>query len=150
MPPFGERNNQNSISQEIQKRKWNWVGHTLRRPVDKIAKHALNWNPYGTRKVRRPRQTWRRSVNNEVKAAGMTCTTEEDSTELGEVAKLCYSLLLPEKFTEISQGSHWKSGSQRHKGIRKTSSYLQVLEDTFTPVRKYKALQITSIPRQMY
>ncbi|KAL8620593.1 hypothetical protein ACOMHN_063656 [Nucella lapillus] len=33
---------------------------------------ALDWNAQGKRKVGRPRQTWRRSTEAEVKAAGMT------------------------------------------------------------------------------
>ena len=54
----------------IKRRKWNWIGHTLRRPAGDIAKTALDWNPQGTRKRGRPKQTWKRSVVDEARAAG--------------------------------------------------------------------------------
>lgn len=54
----------------IKRRKWNWIGHTIRRPVGDIAKTALDWNPQGTRKRGRPKITWRRTVVNEASAAG--------------------------------------------------------------------------------
>lgn len=35
----------------IKRRKWNWIGHTVRRPASDIAKTALDWNPQVTRKI---------------------------------------------------------------------------------------------------
>ena len=64
--------NQTPIEYELKKRKWGWIGHTLRKPVTNITKEALDWNPQGKRKVGRPKQTWRRSTEAEAKAAGMT------------------------------------------------------------------------------
>jgi arsenate reductase-like glutaredoxin family protein len=29
------------------KRKWNWIGHTLRKETGAIEKTALHWNPQG-------------------------------------------------------------------------------------------------------
>jgi len=52
----------------IKHRKWNWIGHALRRPVDDIARSALDWNPQGTRKRGRPKQTWKRTVIDEARA----------------------------------------------------------------------------------
>lgn len=60
------------IEIEIKKRKWSWIGHTLRKPASNITRQALDWNPQGKRKVGRPRQTWRRSIGAETKAAGLT------------------------------------------------------------------------------
>ncbi|PVD19664.1 hypothetical protein C0Q70_20154 [Pomacea canaliculata] len=70
-----ERTNQNATSQDTKKRKWGWIGHTLRKPADTIARQALDWNPQGKRKVGRPKQTWRRSVESEAKAAETTWGT---------------------------------------------------------------------------
>lgn len=53
----------------VKRRKWNWVGHTLRRPDADIARTALNWNLQGTREVERPRETWKRTVVKETKVA---------------------------------------------------------------------------------
>ena len=49
------------------KRKFRWIGHTLRREDGEIPKAALLWNPQGNRKRGRPRNSWRRSV---IKEAG--------------------------------------------------------------------------------
>ena len=52
----------------IKRRKWNWIGHTIRRPSKTdIAKAALEWNPQGKRKRGRPKATWRRTIIEEAK-----------------------------------------------------------------------------------
>nr|KAG5694297.1 hypothetical protein BaRGS_032015 [Batillaria attramentaria] len=56
-----ERTRQVPIEQEIKKRKWGWIGHTLRKPTSNVTRQSLDWNPQGKRKVGRPKQTWRRS-----------------------------------------------------------------------------------------
>ena len=67
-----DKTKQSSIEQEIKRRKWGWIGHTLRKPSANVTRQSLEWNPQGKRKVGRPRQTWRRSTDADVKAAGMT------------------------------------------------------------------------------
>jgi hypothetical protein len=37
--------NQQSIDVQIKKRKWNGIGHTLRKPTEAVEKTALDWNP---------------------------------------------------------------------------------------------------------
>jgi len=64
--------NQQPINEEILKRKWGWIGHTLRKPVSNITRQALFWNPPRNRKVGGPRHTWRRSTDKEAKDAGMS------------------------------------------------------------------------------
>lgn len=56
------RTHQTPIDIEMRRRKWKWIGHTLRRDGDNIARQALEWNPQGSRRRGRPRNTWRRSV----------------------------------------------------------------------------------------
>jgi len=67
-----DKMNQAPIGQQIMKRKWGWIGHTLRKPVSNVTRQALDWNPQGKRRVGRPKQTWRRSVEAEAKATGMS------------------------------------------------------------------------------
>nr|KAG5693360.1 hypothetical protein BaRGS_017653 [Batillaria attramentaria] len=67
-----ERTRQVPIEQEIKKRKWGWIGHTLRKSTSNVTRQSLDWNPQGKRKVGRPKQTWRRSTDAEAKAAGTT------------------------------------------------------------------------------
>lgn len=47
--------NQDPIGKQIQKRKWGWIGHTIRKPAKNITKQALRWNPQGKRKKGRPK-----------------------------------------------------------------------------------------------
>lgn len=58
------------IAKVIMKRKWKWIGHTLRRRHDEISRVALDWNPQGSRKRGRPKMTWRRTVLKEAEAGG--------------------------------------------------------------------------------
>ncbi|KAK3778822.1 hypothetical protein RRG08_013088 [Elysia crispata] len=50
------------VEQEILRRRWGWVGHTLRKPGCSTTRRALTWNPQGKRKRGRPRNTWRREL----------------------------------------------------------------------------------------
>ena len=54
----------------ITRRRWSWVGHVLRMDPNAIARVALRWTPEGKRKRGRPRQTWRRTVEGEMKDLG--------------------------------------------------------------------------------
>jgi hypothetical protein len=50
------------IDLQIRERKWGWLGHTLRKPSDDIARQALERNPQGKWGRGRPRNTWQRTV----------------------------------------------------------------------------------------
>ena len=56
----------------IKRRRWKWIGHTLRKGERNIARHAMDWNPQGTPKRGRPRTTWRRSIQKDLKEINMT------------------------------------------------------------------------------
>jgi ribosomal 50S subunit-associated protein YjgA (DUF615 family) len=60
-----EMTGQINISKEIRKRKFGWIGHTLRKDDSEPCKAALQWNPQGTRARGRPRNSWRRTTLNE-------------------------------------------------------------------------------------
>ena len=62
-----ERTGQEQMITEIKRRKWGWIGHTLQKTATITTRQALSWNPQGKRKVGRPRQTWRRSVEEELR-----------------------------------------------------------------------------------
>lgn len=57
---------QSPIAYEILRRKWNWLGHTLRKPHEDLARVALDWNPQGSRRRGRPAHTWRRQLDIEI------------------------------------------------------------------------------------
>jgi len=64
------RTEETEASTQIKRRKWNWIGHTLREGNEAIEREALDWNPQGQRRRGRPRHTWRRSVHNEALEKG--------------------------------------------------------------------------------
>ena len=61
-----ERTQQCHIEESIKRRKWKWIGHTLRKPENNITRSAREWNPQGSRRRDRPKQSWRRSVKDEL------------------------------------------------------------------------------------
>jgi len=67
-----KRTKQPRIDLQIRKRKWGWLGHTLQKLSDDIARQALEWNPQGKRRRGRPRNTWRRTVLEEAKVVKKT------------------------------------------------------------------------------
>jgi hypothetical protein len=58
---------QNPIEIQIKRRKWNWIGHTLRTGGGAIEKIALDWNPQGHKRKGRPKRTWRRTIEDEIR-----------------------------------------------------------------------------------
>ena len=70
---------QEPIETQIRRRKWKWIGHTLRRKNESITKQALTWNPQSKRKRGRPRATWRRNhrAGDEDERADMATTGPE-------------------------------------------------------------------------
>ena len=56
----------------LTKRRWKWIGHVLRKPDKNITKEALRWTPEGKRKPGRPKNTWRRTVEKEMRDQKLT------------------------------------------------------------------------------
>jgi len=59
---------QKSIENQVKRRKWNWIGHTLRKETGATEKIALDWNPQGYRRRGRLKRTWRRAIEDEIKS----------------------------------------------------------------------------------
>ena len=60
----------NNISCEVRRRRWNWLGHIVRREGENDCFTALGWTPKGRRARGRPKTTWRRTVEKERNKAG--------------------------------------------------------------------------------
>jgi len=43
------------------------IGHTLRKETGAIEKTALDWNPQGYRRRGRPKRTWQRTIEDEIR-----------------------------------------------------------------------------------
>jgi hypothetical protein len=54
----------------MKRRKWNWIEHTLRKEAGAIQKTALDWNPQGYKRRRRPKKTWQRTIEDEIRNTG--------------------------------------------------------------------------------
>ena len=67
-----ESTRQLPAEEEIRKRRWGWIGHTLRKPPTSITRQALKWNPQGKRKRGRPKNTWRRDLEADTTKMGYT------------------------------------------------------------------------------
>jgi hypothetical protein len=65
-----QKTNQLPVEEELKRRKWMWIGYTLRKPKHNITRQALQWNPQGKRGRGRPRNTWRRDLIAEMEIEG--------------------------------------------------------------------------------
>ena len=61
---------QEPIADDIGKRKWGWIGHTLRKDPADITRQAVFWNPPGRRNPGRPSTTWQSSIRKEAAQQG--------------------------------------------------------------------------------
>ena len=62
----------NNIVEDVKQRRWRWFGHEVRMNKNRHPCAALRWTPPGKRKRGRPLGTWRRTIEEEMKAAGKT------------------------------------------------------------------------------
>ena len=90
-----ERTNQQPIEHEIKRKRWRWLGHTLRKPAENITRTALKWNPQGKRKRGRPRNTWRRDLEADFRGLGLSWNELERAAQdrpgwRGLVDGLCF------------------------------------------------------------
>lgn len=54
---YGE-NVRNSANQDVTKRCWCWVRHTLNRPANSISRKFVHWNAQGKRSTGGPKHRW--------------------------------------------------------------------------------------------
>jgi hypothetical protein len=59
------------------RRRWKWIGHVIRKNRKSITSTALHWTSEGKCKRGRPINTWRRTVEGEMKTMNNTCETVE-------------------------------------------------------------------------
>ena len=60
------------ITQQVRRKRWKWIGHVLHMPPAALPQVALRWTPDGRRKRDRPKQTWRKTVEKEMKENSWT------------------------------------------------------------------------------
>ena len=63
-----------TISEQIRRRRWHWIGHVLCMDHHQNLRIALTLEPEGKRSRGRPKETWRRTVEGERQKMGFaTC-----------------------------------------------------------------------------
>jgi predicted ArsR family transcriptional regulator len=62
-----KQTNEIKITEQITRRKWNWICHTLRKE-NAVEKEAMEWNTQEQRKKGRPKRSWRRTIQEEALA----------------------------------------------------------------------------------
>ena len=62
-----EQCQQEDMETIITMKRWRWIGHMLHKDVNSITKVAIQWTPEGKRKCGRPKTTWPRTVEAEMK-----------------------------------------------------------------------------------
>ena len=67
-----QRTLQERIEVTIRRRKWRWIGHTLRKPATNITRLSLEWNPQGVSRKGGPKKSWRRTIQQEYEDLGMS------------------------------------------------------------------------------
>ena len=75
------KNPEDRIKIHIRRKKWKWIGHTLRKPHNSVTKQALFWNPQGKRNRGRPKNNWRRSAEQELRQIGLRWTQIEHQAQ---------------------------------------------------------------------
>ena len=70
-----------SIIQRIKENRWKWYGHVLRMPENRLPKQSIQWNAEGSRRRGRPKDTWRRTIQREMRLNNLR---EEDVASLAE------------------------------------------------------------------
>ena len=86
--------NINSMSCELRKRRWNWLGHVFRRREENDCITALGKRPEGQRARGRLKTTWRTTVEKERDQAGWTSwsmarTAAQNRVDWTDVTALC-------------------------------------------------------------
>ena len=66
------------VTTVIRKKRWRYVGHTLRRNDQRISKQALKWDAKGSRKRGRPKETLKRTLLREAENIGLSSMEEID------------------------------------------------------------------------
>ena len=73
-----KRANMETISEQVRRRRWTWIGHVLRMDTSSLPRVALTWAPEEKHKRGRPTETWRRTVKKERMTMGYCSWVETE------------------------------------------------------------------------
>ncbi|VDP39406.1 unnamed protein product [Schistosoma curassoni] len=78
-----ERTNQIPAEEEIRKKRWEWIGHTLRKAPNCITRQAPTWNPRSQKKRGRPKNTLYREMEVDMRKMNKNCMELEGPGQSG-------------------------------------------------------------------
>ena len=61
------RSGQQSVVEKIRYHRWRYYGYVLRMDEDRLPQQTLEWQREGTRRVGRPKDTWRRTMERDMR-----------------------------------------------------------------------------------
>jgi hypothetical protein len=67
-----KQTSQIAVREEILQRKWRWLGHTFRKTTASVTRNPITWSPQGKRRRRRPKITWQRRVESEIREMNLS------------------------------------------------------------------------------
>ena len=74
----------------LKRKRWRFIGHILRKPAYDLARVALRWTPEGKGKQERPKTTWKRTVEAEMKKRDYRCGESEKKAPKTDYLSLLY------------------------------------------------------------
>ncbi|VDP50409.1 unnamed protein product [Schistosoma margrebowiei] len=101
------------------KKRWKWIGHTLRKALNCVTRQALTWNPQGQRERGRPKNTLRREMEIDIRKMNMNWVELEKKAQ----DRVGWRMLV---------GGLCSIRSNRHKEVECTNSCLIVFSINIT------------------
>ena len=88
---------QEDIRTLVNRRRWRWIGHVMRKASNNIARIAMHWTPEGKRSRGRPKTTWRRTVEKRLRELKYSWSTIENWLKINRVGRISSLPYLPHR-----------------------------------------------------
>ena len=88
------------ITTMVKRRRLTWFGHTCRMTPEALPRTALSWTPQGKRRRGRPKETWRRTVQKELKEKNLTTDAARKKAQDSEQWRLLVDALCASRHEE--------------------------------------------------
>uniref|UniRef100_A0A183JXX2 Ovule protein n=1 Tax=Schistosoma curassoni TaxID=6186 RepID=A0A183JXX2_9TREM len=71
-----------TVEEEMRKKRWKWIGHTLRNAPNCITRKAFNWNPQSEKRIGRPKKILHREMEIDTRRTKKNCMELEMKAEV--------------------------------------------------------------------
>ncbi|VDO50535.1 unnamed protein product [Schistosoma margrebowiei] len=118
-----ERTNQIPAEEEIRKKRWKWMGHTLRKAPNCVTRQALTWNTQGQRRRRRLKNTLRREMEIDMKKMSKNWMGLEKEAQDRVGWRMLVGGLCPIGSNRRKMSSESKESLEKPASIKTTSGF---------------------------